>query len=174
MRHYSFLLAVLAVLLLSGCPRPPAVQPEAPSATEVPDMSDSGVTTGTLAEPMQPSLDPFEDPANPLSRRVIYFDFDQSTIRTEFVDVVNAHGRYLARNKGSSVRLEGHADERGSREYNIGLGERRAQAVRRMLKLQGVSDAQITTISYGEERPADEGHNEAAWAANRRVVIVYR
>ncbi|MBT8446951.1 MAG: peptidoglycan-associated lipoprotein Pal [Gammaproteobacteria bacterium] len=173
MRHYSFLLAALAVLLLSGCPRPPAVQPEPPAATEVPER-DSGVTTGTVAEPMQPALDPFEDPANPLSRRVIYFDFDQSTIRPEFVDIVNAHGRYLARNKGDTVRLEGHADERGSREYNIGLGERRAQAVRRMLKLQGVGDSQITTISYGEERPADEGHNEAAWAKNRRVVIVYR
>jgi len=174
MRHLSYLFAGLAVLLLAGCPRPPAVQPTEPTQTEVPETADTGVTTGVLTPPSEPALDPFEDPANPLSRKVIYFDFDQSTIRPEFVGVVNAHGRYLANNPARSVRLEGHADERGSREYNIGLGERRAQAVRRMLKLQGVSDSQITTVSYGEERPADEGHNETAWAANRRVEIVYR
>lgn len=174
MRYLSCLFAGLAILLLSGCPRPPAVQPSEPPVAEVPEASDPDVTTGTVAQPLQPPPDPFEDPANPLSQRLIYFDFDQSTIRPEFVGVINAHGRYLARNKGSGVRLEGHADERGSREYNIGLGERRAQAVRRMLKLQGVSDSQITTVSYGEERPVDEAHNEAAWAANRRVEIVYR
>ena len=174
MRRLNYLFAGLGLLLLAGCPRPPEVKPDPPQQVEVPDQAETGVSTTPLGSPTDSELDPFEDPANPLSRRIIYFDFDQSTVRPEFVDVINAHGRYLARNKSSSVRLEGHADERGSREYNIGLGERRAQAVRRMLKLQGVSDSQITTVSYGEERPVDEGHSESSWSANRRVEIVYR
>jgi len=87
--------------------------------------------------------------------------------------VVGAHAKYLASHGSARVRLEGHTDERGSREYNIGLGERRAQAVRRALLLQGASEGQISTVSYGEERPAVPGHDEAAWAKNRRVEIVY-
>jgi peptidoglycan-associated lipoprotein len=87
--------------------------------------------------------------------------------------VVAAHAAYLVRYPTARVRLEGHTDERGSREYNIGLGERRAQAVRRALMLQGVADAQITTVSYGEERPAVEGSDEAAHAQNRRVELVH-
>ena len=173
MRHLNLVFLGMTTLLLAGCPRPPEVPPD-PPPTEIPETTDSGVSTGTIDAPAPRALDPFEDPDNPLSKMVIYFDFDQSTIRAEFVDVVNAHGRYLARNKDKRVRLEGHADERGSREYNIGLGERRAQSVRRMLKLQGVSDSQISTVSYGEERPVALGHNESAWARNRRVELVYR
>jgi peptidoglycan-associated lipoprotein len=107
------------------------------------------------------------------SQRVIYFDFDSSDIRTEFVDVLAAHGSFLARNPAVRVRLEGHTDERGSREYNIGLAERRAQTVRRALVLQGVLESQVSTVSYGEERPAAAGSDERAWALNRRVEIVY-
>jgi peptidoglycan-associated lipoprotein len=105
--------------------------------------------------------------------RVIYFDFDSSEIRPEFVSVIAAHAKALARNASVRVRLEGHTDERGSPEYNIGLGERRAQAVKRALLLQGVADSQVTTVSYGEERPAITGATEAAWAKNRRVEFVY-
>jgi len=105
--------------------------------------------------------------------RVIYFDFDSSEIRPEFVSVVAAHAKALARNASVRVRLEGHTDERGSPEYNIGLGERRAQAVKRALLLQGVADSQVTTVSYGEERPAVTGATEASWAKNRRVEFVY-
>jgi peptidoglycan-associated lipoprotein len=113
-------------------------------------------------------------PSGPLgSQRIIYFDFDSSDIRPEFVDVVAAHGRFLAGNASIRVRLEGHTDERGSREYNIGLGERRAQTVKRALMLQGVKEAQIATVSYGEERPAVAGSDEAAYAKNRRVELVY-
>lgn len=103
----------------------------------------------------------------------MYFDFDSSEITGSGTDVVAAHAKYLASHQGTRVRLEGHTDERGSREYNIGLGERRAQAVRRSLLLQGATDAQISTVSYGAERPAVSGHDEAAWAKNRRVEIVY-
>ena len=113
-------------------------------------------------------------PSGPLgSQRIIYFDFDSSDIRPEFVDVVAAHGRFLAGNASIRVRLEGHTDERGSREYNIGLGERRAQTVKRALMLQGVKEAQIATVSYGEERPAAAGSDEAAYSKNRRVELVY-
>ncbi len=89
------------------------------------------------------------------------------------MDVIAAHGRFLAGNATVRVRLEGHTDERGSREYNIGLGERRAQTVKRALMLQGVQEAQIATVSYGEERPAAAGSDENAWSKNRRVEIVY-
>jgi peptidoglycan-associated lipoprotein len=105
--------------------------------------------------------------------RLIYFDYDSSEIRPEFVSVIAAHAHALARNASVRVRLEGHTDERGSPEYNIGLGERRAQAVRRALMLQGVTDAQVATVSYGQERPAVSGHDEAAWAKNRRVEFIY-
>ena len=108
-----------------------------------------------------------------MSTRVIYFEFDSSEIRSEFRPVLRAHAEYLAANPTLSLTLEGHADERGSREYNIGLGERRAQAVRQALMLQGVNSVQITTVSYGEERPADSRSFEDAWAKNRRVEIAY-
>ncbi len=110
----------------------------------------------------------------PLSRLVIYFDFDRSEIRSDFSDMLRAHGVYLAENGGDLVRLEGHADERGSREYNIGLGEQRAQAVRRVLMLQGASADQLATVSFGEERPVALGSDENSYGLNRRVELVYR
>ena len=104
---------------------------------------------------------------------VIYFDFDQSELRSEYGDLLARHAQQLANNSRLRMRLEGHADERGSREYNIGLGERRSQAVRRMLLIQGASASQISTVSFGEERPASMGSDEEAYALNRRVEIVY-
>jgi peptidoglycan-associated lipoprotein len=113
-------------------------------------------------------------PDGPLgSQRIIYFDYDKSDIRSEYAEVVAAHGKFLASNTAVRVRLEGHSDERGTREYNIGLGERRAQTVRRALMLQGVQESQISTVSYGEERPAALGSDENAYSKNRRVEIVY-
>lgn len=109
-----------------------------------------------------------------LNQLVVYFDYDKNEIRPEFNDLLAAHGQFLATHPNAQVRLEGHADERGSREYNIGLGERRAQAVRRILMLQGASAEQLSTVSYGEERPVASGHDEAAYQQNRRVEIVYR
>jgi len=107
------------------------------------------------------------------TRSVIYFEYDSSEIRSEYLQVVTAHAAYLVKYPNARVRLEGHTDERGSREYNIGLGERRGQTVRRAMLLQGVAEAQLTTVSYGEERPAVAGSDEQAYAANRRVEIVY-
>jgi peptidoglycan-associated lipoprotein len=109
-----------------------------------------------------------------MQQLVVYFDYDQADIRPEFNDLLAAHAQFLAQNPNTQLRLEGHADERGSREYNIGLGERRAQAVRRVLMLQGAQASQLTTVSYGEERPAQTGSDEEAWRLNRRVELVYR
>lgn len=118
-------------------------------------------------------LNPLDDPNSLLATRVIYFDFDKSEVRPEFRDVINAHAEYLAAHPDVHVTIEGHADERGTREYNMALGERRANAVKRLMVLQGVADDQLRIISYGEERPVALGHNEEAWALNRRAVIDY-
>jgi peptidoglycan-associated lipoprotein len=112
-------------------------------------------------------------PAASQENRIIYFEFDQFDIKPEYDAILQAHARYLASNPASRVRLEGHADERGSREYNIGLGEKRAQSVRNVLLLQGGASSQIMTVSFGEERPAVIGSDDEAWSLNRRVEIVY-
>jgi len=108
-----------------------------------------------------------------LAKRTIYFDFDSAVITGDGTDIVAAHAKYLSDHTDARVRLEGNTDERGSPEYNIGLGMRRAQAVRQALLLQGASAAQITVVSYGAEHPVDPAHNEDAWRKNRRVDIVY-
>ena len=117
--------------------------------------------------------DPLENPDSLLYTRKIYFDFDRSEIRSEYLPVLRAHAEYLSRNPGVNVTIEGHCDERGSREYNIGLGERRAASIQRFLEAEGVDSAQINSISYGEERPQNHGHDESAWSLNRRGVLVY-
>ena len=114
-----------------------------------------------------------DDPEGPLSVRVIYFDYDSSNIRAEFRPTIEAHATYLANHGDVGITLEGHADERGSREYNLALGERRALAVRRQLVLLGASAGQIRTVSYGEERPLEDGHEEQSYGLNRRVEILY-
>ena len=126
---------------------------------------DTGMSRSALGDP--------NDPDGPLSVRVIYFDYDSSDVRAEFRGAIEAHAMYLAANPTVSITLEGHADERGSREYNLALGERRALTVRKQLVLLGASAGQIRTVSYGEERPITEGHSEESYALNRRVEIIY-
>ncbi len=116
----------------------------------------------------------FTDPNNPLSKQTIYFMYDSSLVQQDFIPVIAAHAQYLGANPGRRLVLEGHADERGSPEYNIALGEQRAKAVARMMKVQGVAEAQLDVVSYGEEKPGVEGHNEAAWQMNRRVELIYQ
>ena len=117
--------------------------------------------------------DELNDPNSPLSNRVIYFDYDSASVRAEDQPILDAHAEYLGKNPNLSVRLEGHTDERGSREYNLALGERRALSIRQLLMLQGASADQFRVTSFGEERPAVDGSSESAWAQNRRVEIVY-
>jgi peptidoglycan-associated lipoprotein len=169
---------VLALVVLSlglaACTKPTSTKPveQAPAApaesttTSGIDQNAAASGTGTLT-PQQQAL------AQLKTKNIVYFDYDSSEIAQDYLAVVSANAAYLAKYPTARVRLEGNTDERGSREYNIGLGERRAQVVRHALMAQGVADAQMTTVSYGEERPAVEGHDEAAYAKNRRVEFVY-
>jgi peptidoglycan-associated lipoprotein len=169
--------AVISAVLLGGCahkPKPMAT----PTGTTVPvDQSQTSGADTSGAVGAAVANGSGEGVAGPggaqLKNRTIYFDFDSSEIRSDYNTLISAHARYLASNASIRVRIEGNTDERGSREYNIGLGERRAQAVRRALMLQGVAESQITTVSYGEERPAVTGHSEEAWSKNRRAEVVY-
>jgi peptidoglycan-associated lipoprotein len=176
-RIISMTLLLAGAALLAGCPKKPTVSERPTAQSQVP----AGVTTGPGSG--STTISRFGDAAStagmgdaggPLSRKVIYFDFDKSEIRAEFADLVNAAARNLTAHPALKVKLEGNTDERGTREYNIGLGERRAQAVRRALLLQGVAESQVTTVSFGAERPAAEGDNESAWAQNRRVELAYQ
>lgn len=136
---------------------------------------DPGASTSTPSSGGGINITPLEaERLRLLGQLVVYFDYDQADILPEFNAQLQAHGQQLAQNSSMQLRLEGHADERGSREYNIGLGERRAQAVRRVLMLQGAAATQLTTVSYGEERPAQTGSDEESWRLNRRVELVYR
>lgn len=108
-----------------------------------------------------------------LAQRVIYFEFNSSVVKSEYQDVLAAHAENIAGHSDISVVLEGHADERGTREYNIALGERRAKAIQQLLTLQGVAHKQLQVISFGEERPVAPGHDESAWTLNRRVELLY-
>ena len=110
----------------------------------------------------------------PDGTKTIYFMYDSSQVQEEFVPVIEAHAHSLQSNPSQHIIIEGHADERGSREYNIALGEQRAKAVARMMTMQGASDSQIEVVSYGEEKPAETGHDESAWQLNRRAVIDYQ
>jgi peptidoglycan-associated lipoprotein len=177
-RIVSIALLLAGAALLAGCSKKPNVVEPPTAGSQV-----SGATSGEGASTSANALggDAASQGADatgangtgPLGRKVIYFDFDKSEIKPEFADVVSAHARNLTSHPNLKMKLEGNTDERGTREYNIGLGERRAQAVRRALMLQGVAESQLTTVSFGSERPAAEGDDEAAWSQNRRVEMVY-
>jgi len=118
--------------------------------------------------------DPLDDPASPLARRSIYFDFDSFAIRDEYRPTVDAHSRYLMTNESRRVLIQGNTDDRGSREYNLALGQKRAEAVRRAMSALGVRENQMEAVSLGEERPRATGADEASWAENRRADLVYQ
>lgn len=134
---------------------------------------DTGVQTYGAVDDELSGMSALDDPDSPLSTRIIYFDYDSSDILPEYRGIVEAHASFLTENPDISITLEGHADERGSREYNLALGERRAESIKRQMTLLGVSPSQIITVSYGEERPQVDGHDDYAWSQNRRVEILY-
>jgi peptidoglycan-associated lipoprotein len=173
MRKIVMLLMLVAALGSVACASKKPKEPP-PSST---DSSSSTNADSSGADSANAGLGADDEAAGPqgglLAKRVIYFDFDSSEIKGEGTDIVAAHAKYLAAHPNSRIRLEGNTDDRGSREYNIGLGERRAQAVKRALLLQGAAETQLATVSYGAERPAVVGNDEAAWAKNRRVEVVY-
>jgi peptidoglycan-associated lipoprotein len=114
-----------------------------------------------------------KDPNNILSRRSIYYDLDQFTVKDQYRELVEAHARYLRSNPQAKMLIQGNTDERGSREYNVGLGQKRSEGVKKMLMLLGAREDQIESVSLGEEKPADAGHDETAWSKNRRSDILY-
>jgi len=170
MSQYRILLISLVAAIVTGCASNSIPDPDAGDggmdSSNAGDTSGYDGSSGMGGEEMESDLDAELG-------MIIYFDFDQSDLRPEYGDLLARHAGKLSNNSRTKVRLEGHADERGSREYNIGLGERRAQAVRRMLLIQGGSSNQISTVSFGEERPAAMGSDEDSWAQNRRVEIKY-
>lgn len=120
------------------------------------------------------AANPLKDPSNILSRRSVYFDFDSSAVKDEYKPLVEAHAKYLSGHAEASVTLQGNCDERGSREYNLALGQRRAENVKKMMVVLGASGRQIETVSFGEEKPKAPGHDEASWQENRRADIVHQ
>jgi peptidoglycan-associated lipoprotein len=138
-------------------------------------MGGSGMNGASGSGDYASTLGPeFNDPNNPLSKRTVYFMLDSSEVMPDFVPVIAAHAQYLVANPAQHITLEGHGDERGSREYNIALGEQRAKSVAGKMKVQGVSENQLEIVSYGEEKPAAFGSDEESWEKNRRVEIVYK
>jgi peptidoglycan-associated lipoprotein len=177
-RIISIALLMAGAALLAGCPKKHAVIEPPVAGTQVPGAGAAGEGASTSTNPLGSDADNASrglgaEGTGALARKVIYFDFDKSEIKPEYADIVTAAAHNLTSNPKMRLKLEGNTDERGTREYNIGLGERRAQAVRRALMLQGVAESQVSTVSFGAERPAAEGDDEAAWAKNRRVEVVY-
>jgi len=182
----KFLIAACIAVLLVGCkstdtqspapieePAPGSAAAAAGGATG--GATTSGVTTsGISGAPMAGGLGPeLKDPKNILSKRTIYFDYDSFVVKDEYRAQVEAHAKYLQTHRPANVTLQGHTDERGSREYNIALGQKRADAVKQLMRVLGATEIQIETVSFGKEKPKAGGHDESAWAQNRRVEIIY-
>jgi len=167
-------LSLVAVAFIAGCSS--GTKPHKPSALQggagTSRPSSSSSATGVAPVSVDPNA---QNAAGPVGiARIVYFDFDSYTIKPEFQSLIDGHARFLRANTQRRVQVEGHTDERGGREYNLALGQRRSEAVRRALTLLGVNDAQIEAVSFGKEKPAVPGSDEAAWAKNRRAEIVYR
>lgn len=175
----SSVLLALTVSALSACASKP--QTTASTETETRTTLATSESADAMATGQSDEMSnaggtalPHEDPNNPLcQQRSVYFDFDSDAIKEQYQSVIGSHARYLGQSPDQKITLQGHTDERGSREYNLALGQRRAEAVKRAMSVMGVKDSQISTVSYGEERPEATGQSETAWSQNRRVEIQY-
>jgi peptidoglycan-associated lipoprotein len=171
--------AALLVLVAACSSTPDKGEVPVEERAVTPDATTSGTTTSgatttgiTGTATGMPTL--HKDPTNILAKqRSVYFDYDQFVIKDQYRSMLEAHARYLQANKGLRITIQGHTDERGTREYNIALGQKRADAVKKTLLLLGVTEIQIETVSFGKEKPRREGHDETSWAENRRADIVY-
>ncbi|HYO28507.1 MAG TPA: peptidoglycan-associated lipoprotein Pal [Azonexus sp.] len=168
----KLLIPALLAALIVGCSSTPidetaGVPVESRSGTGVTPVTAGGLDSRGLPKELT-------DPKSVLSQRSIYFDLDKYEVKAEYQDVVAAHAKYLVANKGFKVLLQGNTDERGSREYNLSLGQKRSDAVKRSLIVLGAKEEQIESVSLGEEKPKNPGHDEGAWADNRRADILYR
>jgi len=170
----------MAALLAAGCAskeEKPAAAVEERTPAPVQPPPPAPVAPAPEAKPLVSPLvqvNPLKDPNNILSKRSIYFDYDSYIVKDEFKPLVTAHSKYLTDNRSARVTIQGNTDERGSSEYNLALGQRRADAVKKMMQLLGVTDSQIEAVSFGKEKPKAQGKDEAAYAENRRDDIVYQ
>ena len=169
----SLLAAAVAAVLLAAC----SSQPPAPekSSTSSEAMPGGGATSSGVGST---SVDPYsvaalKDPKSPLSKRNIYFDYDSFVVKDEYKYTLEQHGKFLSINKQMKMLIQGNADERGSREYNLALGQKRAEAVKKVLLLNGATESQIEAVSLGKEKPKCSEHTEDCWAQNRRADILY-
>ncbi len=172
-RITKFILILASAAALAACEGTVGTQEGATTGSEVGSSSTSG-SSSAVAPSSGFQGHPLDDPSSMLSKRTVYFDFDSSEIKSDARAIIDAHAKYLSDNPSASVTLEGHADERGTREYNVALGERRANSVRQLMTLMGASGQQLRSVSYGEERPVCTQSDESCWAQNRRVEIIYR
>ena len=180
----NLIIGAFVVALLVGCKStdtqaPAPIEEPAPgsaaAAAAATGATTSGATTpGVSGAAAGSGLSPaLKDPKNILSKRTIYFDYDSFVVKDEYRSQVEAHAKYLQSTKPTRVTLQGHTDERGSREYNIALGQKRADAVKQLMQLLGATEIQIETVSFGKEKPRREGHDEPSWTENRRADIVH-
>jgi len=171
MKKLSISVSVLLISLLAACAsdKPAEVAAAPTTPTEAP-----AAVAETPKEVAPVAVDELNDPSNILSKRETFFDFDKSVVKAEYKSMLQAHGQYLASHGDRKVAVEGNCDERGSSEYNLALGNRRASAVKKVLVVSGAKAAQVSTVSFGEEKPRDSAHNEAAWSQNRRADISYK
>lgn len=165
----KLLLGIITISVLTGCASQGTM--EQPKVA----VEEKGATTETKAV-SQPSVavNPLKDPNNILSKRNVYFDFDSSAVKGEYKPLIEAHASYLSAHNAAKVTVQGNTDERGSREYNLGLGNRRAEGVKKMMSVLGVPDKQVEAVSLGEEKPKAGCHDESCWKENRRDDIVYQ
>jgi peptidoglycan-associated lipoprotein len=173
--------SVLLAMFLAACASKPVEEPKAPMEDKSPEasadtmMDKSADTSGVGSSGMDEKklLDPRKDPSNILYSRSVYFDYNQDEVKAEYRALVEAHARYLTQNPGAKLILQGNTDDRGSREFNLSLGQRRSVAVKKVMNVLGAGDRQIETVSYGEEKQRCSDQTETCWAQNRRADIVY-
>ena len=173
MKTPAILIASSFALLLGACASQQGAEAPQPAPTPA---ATPAPAPAPMAQPVaqpQAEMNPLHDPNSILAKRSVYFDFDRSNIKAEFNPLVEAHAGYMSSHASATIRIEGNCDERGSREYNLALGQRRADSLRKAMVLLGVSDQRIETISWGEEKPSAMGHDDAAWSENRRDDIIY-
>ena len=166
-------MSVFLISMLAACAsdKPAEVAPAPTASAEIPS---APAPVAEAPKEVAVAVDPLNDANSILAKRETFFDFDKSIVKEAYKPMVQAHGQYLAEHADRNVVVEGNCDERGSSEYNIGLGNRRANAVKKILVVSGAKADQISTSSFGEEKPRASGHNEAAWSQNRRADIVYK
>lgn len=166
----KLVISIVLLNLLAACASQKPHETTAAPATTAPKAVEASTAPAVVS---QTNVDPLNDPKSILAGRSVFYPFDVSAVQDSDKPLVQAHAAYLSKNAARSVRLEGNCDERGSNEYNLGLGQRRADGVMKMLELGGAKASQLNSVSYGEEKPRASGHDEAAWSQNRRTDLNY-